>query len=52
MIILANYIICSIVAVAIGPNRKMILRDWDWLETNLMQTLGSIKLILHYYMSF
>ena len=27
-------------AVAIANNRMNILKDWDWLETNLLQTLG------------
>ncbi len=29
-------------AIAEGVNRKEITADWDWIEQNLMQTLGTI----------
>ena len=40
--LLSYGILCStcISGIAIAANRKNILKDWDWLETNLIETLG------------
>ena len=29
-------------AIAVGASRKEIMNDWQWVEQNLMETLGNL----------
>ena len=30
-------------AIAVGASRKEIMNDWQWVEQNLMETLGNLQ---------
>jgi len=39
---MVNSLILVVLAVSVANNKKDIIRDWEWIETNLMQTLGML----------